>query len=122
MTRQTRGEVPFHIGPLSRKDAEHHGVTNRPIAPGIVMTEYAILVSAQSRNCPLGCKVEVVRPQPNYAATQRLESVREQQQFADGVNVTALPTCGIPGIADLNSINLCHYIVVSRTTDDCSRT
>src|SRR6267142_4556113 len=112
--------MPFHIRPFFGKNAEHHAVTDRPIPPGIVMAEYTVLVSAKSRYRPLRCEVEVVSPQPDDTTTQRFERVREQQQFADCIDVTALPAFGVPGVADLNSINLWHYIVISRATHDCA--
>src|SRR6185503_19462864 len=50
-------------------------------------------------------EIEVVGPEPDDAATQRLEGVRQQYQLAGGVDVTSLPPRGVPGVADLDAID-----------------
>ena len=113
--------MPLHIRPFRGKNAVHHGVTDRPVTPGRVMADYTVLSGAECRNRPLGGEVEIVSPQPDDLAPQRLKRVCEQKQFARRVDVAALPACCIPGIADLNSIDVGRDIVVPRAPHDRAR-
>ena len=110
--------MPLHVRPLGGNDAVHHAVPNRAVAAGLMMAYHAVLPHSQRLDCPLRGKVEVVGPKPHDSTAQRLEGMPEQEQFAGGIHVTTLPACGIPGVADLYSIDLRRNIVVPGAAHD----
>src|SRR5213593_1022403 len=110
--------MPFHVGPFGGKDAVDHCVTDRSITPGVVVANHAVLLGAKRRDRFLGNEVEVVRSKPDDPARHGLERVAEQQQFAGGVDMTALASRGVPGVADLHPIDPGNDIVVPRAPHD----
>ena len=118
MTRQARDEVPLHVGPFGGKDAEHHAVANGAVAASLMMAKHAVLLGADPGDRALRRKVEVVGSQPHDLTVQRLERVRQEQQLARRVDVAALPLRPVPGVADLDAIDLRHDVVVPRAADD----
>ncbi len=77
-----QGQVPFHVGPFLHPDAVHHGVTDRPIAPRLMMPDHAVLSCTERGDGLLGCKVEVVGAKADDLAAQLLKCVGQQKQLA----------------------------------------
>jgi len=101
-----------------REDAIDHAVAHCSVAASLVMAEDAILFGTQCLNGSLRCQVEIVRAQADHVAPRRVERVSEQQQFATGVDVAALPALCVPGVTDLDAINRGDDIVIAGATDD----
>src|SRR4051812_49221007 len=113
MASQPRHKMSFYVGPFGGQDAVHDTVSHRSVSPGVVMADHAILMRAERFDGSLRCKVEVVGPESNDSTPQRRKPVFKQQQLARGVDPAALPTGRIPGIANLDSIDLGGDVVVA---------
>lgn len=81
MPRQTRREVTLHVRPFRGQDAVHHSVPDRAIAPGMVVTNHAVLAGAEGLDGPLRGEIEVVCPQTDDAAAQCFERVPKEQEL-----------------------------------------
>src|SRR4051812_15755414 len=113
MAGKPRQQMPFHVWPFESQDAVHNAVSHRTVSPGVMMADNAVLMRAERFNSALRCKVEVVGPESNDSTPQALESVFQQQQLARSVDPAALPAGRIPGVADLDSIDLGRDVVVA---------
>lgn len=82
------------------------------------MPDDAVFLRAQSLDRPLGGQIEIVGPQADHLATQRIKCMTEQQQFAGRVDVAAPPAYRVPGIADLDAIDRRRDVVIARALDD----
>jgi DNA-binding SARP family transcriptional activator len=74
--RETRRQMSFHVRPLGEQNAVHHRVPNGPIAPRLVVPDHAVEMRTERRDRPLRREVEIVGPQSDDLAPQRLERVR----------------------------------------------
>src|SRR2546422_10711461 len=70
----------------------------------------------------LRSKIEVVGPQADDLAAERVERMAQQQQLAGGVDVRALAAAAVPGVADFHAVDRRYDIVIpGRTDDDAAR-
>src|SRR4051812_16878485 len=113
MAGKPRQQMPFHVWPFESQDAVHNAVSHRTVSPGVMMADDAVLVRAERFNGSLRCKVEVVGPESNDSTPQGVESVFQQEQLTRSVDPAALPAGRIPGVADLDSIDLGGNVVVA---------
>ena len=108
--------MSFDIGPFGSEDAVENGVTHRAVAPGMMMTNYAIFPRAERFDCALRAEVEVIGTQSDDPATERNERVRQQQQFAGGIDAGFLPSLCIPCVTNLNAIDGGQDVVITRAS------
>src|SRR5215831_5622709 len=84
MSRQTQPQMPPDIRPFGRQYAEHVGITDGTVAPRLMMTQDAVTLRTQPLDRSLRREVEVVSPQANHLAAERVERVLEEQELAGG--------------------------------------
>src|SRR5215475_13703802 len=118
MPGQTQFQISLHVGPLAGEYAVENRVARRSVAARRMMPDDAVLFRAQSLDRPLRSQIENVRPQADRLATQRVEGMLEQQQFAGRIHVAALPALRVPRIADFDAIDRGRDVVVAGATDD----
>ena len=82
------------------------------------MTNDAVLLGAKRLDRPLRSEIEVVGAETDDLASQGVERVTEEEQFAGGVHVGALNALRVPGIADLDAIGGGDDVVISRRSDN----
>src|SRR6185312_2720326 len=121
MALQPQLQMTLHVRPFSNEDAVDVRVPHRTVLADLVVADHAILLRPQRFDRLLRAEIEVVRPQAHHLATECLERVREEHQLARSVDVRPLPTPRIPGVADLDAIDLRHDIVISGAADDLAR-
>src|SRR5438445_4385874 len=122
VTVKSQLEVAPDVGPFTRQDAVHHDVPGGAVAACAVVANHAVTFRAQRLDRPLRPKIEVVRPQAHYLATERIEGVAEQQQLAGRVDVRALAALRVPRVPDLHAIDRGSDIVIAgRADDDAAR-
>src|ERR1700716_313051 len=96
--RESKLQMAFDVGPFCHQDAVHHTVPSRPIPTRLMVANHAVLFCADGFDGFLGGEVEVVGPEPDDFATERLERVREQKEFARAIDMASLPSHAIPGV------------------------
>src|SRR3954466_10269535 len=118
MALQPRVQVTADVRPLGCENAEDVRIPDGAVPPRGVVADDTVLFRTDPENGALRAEVEVVRPQANDLAAQRIERVPEQQQLARRVDVRALPAPRIEGVADFHSIDAPHDVVVPSRPDD----
>jgi hypothetical protein len=110
--------MPFDVGPLRYQDAVHHTVSGRPIPARLMVANHAVLFCAEGFDRFLGGEVEVVGPQTDDLATERLERVREQEELARTIDVASLPFRAVPRVPDFDPVDVAHDVVIARRSGD----
>src|SRR4051794_35926727 len=82
------------------------------------MPQHAIPLRAEAFDRALRAEIEVVGAQADHFAPEFLERVRQEQEFAGGVDVAALRALRVPGIPDLPAIEGRDDVVVARGAED----
>src|SRR5258708_1638682 len=118
VTSQSQLEMPLHIGPFTRENAVHHTVANRSVDARLVVTDDAVPLGAQGLNRSLRGKIETVGAEADRFASKPIERMAEQQELATGIDVTAVPASGIPGVTDLHAFDGGHDVVIASRADD----
>lgn len=83
--------MPLHVRPFAGQDAVHDRIADRAVATGGVMADDAVFLGSEPFDGALGGEVEVVGAQADDLAADSLESVSEEQEFADCVHMRPLP-------------------------------
>src|SRR5437879_1928729 len=96
-------EMPFHRRPFAVDDAEYDGIALRAVRHELMVAQDGVLLGTQARDRLAGRMVEPVRAKLDRDASELFERVREQHQFAFGVDRGALRPPGVPGVADLQT-------------------
>ena len=79
MTSEPQLQMPLHVAPLGRKDAEHHGIAHGAVAARLMMADDPVLLRAEGGNRGLRGEIEVVGAESHHGAAQLVECVAEQQ-------------------------------------------
>ena len=82
------------------------------------MPDEPVTLSAERLDGSLRGEVEFVGAEADDLAAEGLERVGHQQELTTGVYVAALPTLRVPGVADLDAIDLGMDVVETRAADD----
>ncbi len=77
------------------------------------MANHAVLLGAESFDRALRAEIEVVGPETDDLAAERVEGVAEQEQLAGGVDVGALATLPVPRVADFHPVDRRRDVVIS---------
>src|ERR1051325_7120738 len=101
--------------------AVDHAVANAAVAPQRVMADDTVLLCAKRFDRALRPEIEVVGAQPYDRAFQGFECVAEEEKLARGIDVAALATPCIPGIADLDAVRSGDDIVITGAAHHFSR-
>src|SRR4026209_132434 len=112
LAAQPQLQVAAHVRPLSSQDAVDHSVADGAVAPGGVVPDHAVLFGAESLDCALRAKVEVVGGQADGLRAERVEGMPEQQQFARRVDVGALAAFRVEGVANLDAVERADDVVI----------
>jgi hypothetical protein len=115
---QAKFQMALHVGPLAEKDAVHVRIAHSTVLARHVVTDHTVLLRTQRLDRLLRAKIEIVGPQADDPAAERLERVSEQHELAGGIHAASLPTLRIPGVADLDAIDRGHDVVIPRAADD----
>ena len=78
MPSQPQLKVSLHVVPFAGKYAVENRVARCAVAARHVMPDDAVFLGAQGLNRPLRSEVEIVRPQADHLATQRIEGMSKQ--------------------------------------------
>src|SRR5712691_11974003 len=111
-----------HVRPFSRENAVHHHIAHAAVATDAVMANHPVLLGAERFDGALRPKIEIVGPQADHFAGERVERMAQQQQLAGGVDVRALAAAAVPGMADFQAVDRrCDIVIPGRTNDDTAR-
>src|SRR5512134_1233851 len=121
MPREPPLEMQLHLRPFAREDAVHHDVARRAVAPRAEVPDDAVFLRAESLDRALRREVELVGAKADDLAANRFECVREEQQLAARVDVTALGALRVPRVADLDAVDVGGDIVEARAADEGAR-
>src|SRR6266436_7542730 len=111
-------QVAANIGPLRRENAVHDDIARAAVAPDAEMANHAVLLGAERFDGALRSKIEVVRAEPDDLATERVESVAQEQELAGRVHVRALAALAVPRVPDFHAIDRRGDVVIARRPDD----
>ena len=100
---QFPGKVRFYGWPLAGDDAVDACIAQRSIGGDLVVAQYAVKFRAQALYGFAALVVEEMRTQLYADTIKRFKGVREQKQFAFGIQRRALYAFAIPGSADLHA-------------------
>src|SRR3954467_1343916 len=98
--------MALDVRPLGGEHAVHHRVAHRAVAARGMVAPNALPLRAERFDRLLRSEVEVVGAKAHDLAAEMVESVREEEQLADRVDVTLLPALRVPGVADLDAARL----------------
>jgi DNA-binding MarR family transcriptional regulator len=118
MPFQAPVQMALHIRPLGAGDAVDVGVAYRAVPAGLVMADHPILLRSERLDRLLRPKIEIVSTQAYYFAAKPVKCVLEKHELAGGIHVAHLPTLAIPGVANLDPIDLGDDVVIPCATDD----
>src|SRR5438876_174348 len=83
------------------------------VAPAGVIATHAVLLRDERFAPELVAKIEVVGAQADDLAAERFEGVAQQQQLAGGVEVCALATASVPGVANFDALDRRGDVVIA---------
>src|ERR1700747_2764815 len=89
--------------PFGSDDAVDHGIAQRSVGRDLVVAQNTVELGAETFDAAPGLLIEKMRAELDRDATELVESMREQQQFALGIERAALHALGIPGRSDLDA-------------------
>ena len=78
MPSQPQLQVSLNVVPFAGKYAVENRVARCAVAARRVMPDDAVFLGAQCLNRPLRSQVEIVCPQADHLATQRIEGMTKQ--------------------------------------------
>ena len=113
VARQPQLQMTSDVGPFGGEDAVQDRVSDAAVAPHRMMPQDTVFLGAQPFDRPLRAEIEVVGPQADDLAAERIEGVRQEQQLARPVDGSALPAVAIPGVADLDAVDGGDDVVVA---------
>src|SRR5260221_4151175 len=118
MAGEPQVEVPPDVGPLRGEDAVHDRVSHGAVAPRGMVPDDAVSLRAERLDRALRTKVEVVGPEADDSAPERVERVGEQEPLARRVDAGPLMALRIPRVSDLHAIDAGDDVVIARGADD----
>src|SRR5207302_446448 len=87
---EQEAQMLFHRRPFAFDDAEHDRVAIAPVGSYLMIAQHAVLLRAEAHNRFARGVIEPVRAKLDGDALERFERMREQQQFALGIDRRAL--------------------------------
>ena len=92
-----KGEMGFYRGPFGGDDAIDARVAQRGIGHDLMTAQDAIEFGAEALDATTALMIEKMRTKFHGDAIKSLKSMREQQEFAIGIERGALHALAIPG-------------------------
>jgi hypothetical protein len=98
-------KIQMHLyrRPFGREDTVNHGVAQRAVRRDLMVAQNAILLGPETLDAAPAGMIEKMRTEFNRNAIEFFECMRQQQQFALGIERAALHALGIPGRTDLDA-------------------
>ena len=121
LSRITVLQVRFDTGPLGWQDAINTGVAECAVRSHAVAAQDAIELRPKPFNRAPALLVEEVRAKLHCDTVFRLEGVPQQEEFAGGVQRTALGGEGVPCRTDFHSTVDPVNVHIGRHANDLAR-
>src|SRR6185437_1625843 len=118
MPVQPKFEMALHVRPFGENDAVHVRVAHCAVPAGLVVADHSVFFGAKRFDCLLRPEIEIIGAQTDDLTAERLERVLEKHELAHGVHVGSLAALRVPGVADLDPVDLAGDIVIPRAADD----
>src|SRR5882672_1311060 len=94
---QLIGQVRLHRRPFAGNDAVDHGVAQGAVRCNLMAAQDAVELGAEALDATPALMIEKMGAEFDRNAIEFFERMAKQQQFALGVERTALDAFGIPG-------------------------
>src|SRR5260221_78251 len=118
MAGEAELEVATPIGPFRGENAVHHDIARATVAADAEVANHAVLLGAEGFDRALRAEIEIIGPEADDLAAERVEGVAEEEQLAGGVDVGALATLPVPRVADFHALDRRRDVVISCRSDN----